>query len=68
MEQSKLIDTLETYHVPCLLLPSALDAQFGTPYPRSAGFDTDTRPRDSQQGHSEEDRGDQTAPGPLGSL
>ena len=23
------------------LLPSALDAQFGTPYPRSAGFDTD---------------------------
>ena len=27
--------------VPCLLLPSALDAQFGTPYPRSAGFDTD---------------------------
>ena len=28
--------------VPCLLLPSALDAQFGTPYPRSAGFDTDS--------------------------
>ena len=27
--------------VPCLLLPSTLDAQFGTPYPRSAGFDTD---------------------------
>ena len=27
--------------VPCLLLPSILDAQFGTPYPRSAGFDTD---------------------------
>src|SRR3954470_3952790 len=27
--------------VPCLLLPSGLDAQFGTPYPRSAGFDTD---------------------------
>src|SRR4051812_33815486 len=27
--------------VPCLLLPSDLDAQFGTPYPRSAGFDTD---------------------------
>ena len=27
--------------VPCLLLPLALDAQFGTPYPRSAGFDTD---------------------------
>ena len=23
------------------MLPSALDAQFGTPYPRSAGFDTD---------------------------
>ena len=22
-------------------VPSALDAQFGTPYPRSAGFDTD---------------------------
>ena len=22
------------------MLPSALDAQFGTPYPRSAGFDT----------------------------
>ena len=28
------------HRVPCLLLPSALDAQFGTPYPRSAGFDT----------------------------
>ena len=27
--------------VPCLLLPSTIDAQFGTPYPRSAGFDTD---------------------------
>src|SRR3954462_7342234 len=27
--------------VPRLLLPSDLDAQFGTPYPRSAGFDTD---------------------------
>ena len=27
--------------VPCRLLPSGLDAQFGTPYPRSAGFDTD---------------------------
>ena len=27
--------------VPCVLLPSSLDAQFGTPYPRSAGFDTD---------------------------
>ena len=24
------------------MLPSALDAQFGTPYPRSAGFDTDS--------------------------
>ena len=23
------------------MLPSALDAQFGTPYPRSASFDTD---------------------------
>ena len=27
--------------VPCLLQPWTLDAQFGTPYPRSAGFDTD---------------------------
>ena len=27
--------------VPRLLLPLALNAQFGTPYPRSAGFDTD---------------------------
>ena len=27
--------------VPRLLLPLALDAQFGTPYSRSAGFDTD---------------------------
>ena len=27
--------------VPCLMLPSGLDAQFGTPYPRSAGFYTD---------------------------
>ena len=27
--------------VPRLLLPSTLDAQFGTPYPRSASFDTD---------------------------
>ena len=25
----------------CLLLPSGLDAQFGTHYPRSTGFDTD---------------------------
>ena len=25
------------------MLPSGLDAQFGTPYPRSAGFDTDRR-------------------------
>src|SRR3954462_7366726 len=29
------------HRVPRLLLPSALDAQIGTPYPRSAGFDTD---------------------------
>ena len=29
------------HRVPTLLLPLALDAQFGTPYPRSAGFDTD---------------------------
>ena len=28
---------------PGFLLPSILDAQFGTPYPRSTGFDTDTR-------------------------
>ena len=27
--------------VPRLLLPSALDAQFRTPYPRSTGFNTD---------------------------
>ena len=27
--------------VPRLLLPLALDAQFGTPCPRSAGFDND---------------------------
>src|SRR4051812_39054909 len=33
--------TLVKQSVPCLLLPSDLDAQFGTPYPRSAGFDTD---------------------------
>ena len=33
---------LGKHRVPRLLLPSALDAQFGTPYPRSAGFDTDT--------------------------
>ena len=32
---------LGKYFVPRLLLPSILDAQFGTPYPRSAGFDTD---------------------------
>ena len=29
------------HRVLSLLLPLALDAQFGTPYPRSAGFDTD---------------------------
>ena len=29
------------HRVPCLLLPSTLDAQFRTPYPRSASFDTD---------------------------
>ena len=28
------------HRVPRLLLPSALDTQFGTPYPRSTGFDT----------------------------
>ena len=34
------------HRVPYLQLPSTLDAQFGTPYPRSAGFDTDSgRPR-----------------------
>ena len=32
---------LGKHRVPRLLLPSTLDAQFGTPYPRSAGFDTD---------------------------
>ena len=32
---------LGKHRVPRLLLPLALDAQFGTPYPRSAGFDTD---------------------------
>ena len=47
MSVSKLVDlgkrarTWVKLRVPCLLLPSALDAQFGTPYPRSAGFDTD---------------------------
>ena len=35
---------LGKHRVRCLLLPSAFDAQFGTPYPRSAGFDTDTTP------------------------
>ena len=29
------------HRVPRLLQASTLDAQFGTPYPRSAGFDTD---------------------------
>ena len=29
------------HFVPYLLLRSTLDAQFGTPYPRSTGFDTD---------------------------
>ena len=29
------------HRVPCLLLPLASGAQIGTPYPRSAGFDTD---------------------------
>src|SRR4051812_24405198 len=33
--------TLVKQSVPSLLLPSDLDAQFGTPCPRSAGFDTD---------------------------
>ena len=32
---------LGKHRVPRLLLPSILDAQFGTPYLRSAGFDTD---------------------------
>ena len=32
---------LGKHRVPCLLLPLALDAQFRTPYPRSASFDTD---------------------------
>ena len=29
------------HRAPRLLLPSILDTQFGTPYPRFAGFDTD---------------------------
>ena len=33
---------LRKHCVPRLLLPLDLDAQFGTPYPRSAGFDTDS--------------------------
>ena len=32
---------LGKHRVPSLLLPLALDAQFGTPYPRFVGFDTD---------------------------
>ena len=32
---------LGKYRAPYLLLPSILDTQFGTPYPRSVGFDTD---------------------------
>ena len=32
---------LGKHRVPSLLLPLALDAQFGTPYLRSTGFDTD---------------------------
>ena len=32
---------LGKHRVPCLVLTSALDAQLGTPYSRSAGFDTD---------------------------
>ena len=32
---------LGKHHFPSLLLPSALDAQYGTPYPKSAGFDAD---------------------------
>ena len=33
---------LGKHHVPRLLSPSTLDAQFGTPYRRSTGFDTDS--------------------------
>ena len=33
--------SLGKLRVPRLLLPLALDAQFGTPYPRSTGFDID---------------------------
>ena len=32
---------MRKHRVPCLLLPSTLDAQFGSPYRRSAGFATD---------------------------
>ena len=41
MTSIKRAQTWVKHRVPCLLLPSTLDAQFGTPYPRSAGFDTD---------------------------
>ena len=34
---------LGKHRVPCLLLPSTLDAYFGTPYARSASFDTDNK-------------------------
>ena len=37
----KRAQTWAKHCVPCLLLTSGLDAQFGTPYPRSASFDTD---------------------------
>ena len=32
------------HRLPLLLLPLILVSQLGTPYPRSAGFDTDTHP------------------------
>ena len=38
------------------MLPSDLDAQFGTPYPRSAGFDTDNRHQDEGAGGFQEPR------------
>ena len=44
------VDGVIKHCVPRLLLPSGLDAQFGTPYPRSAGFDTDNDPHLYKEG------------------
>ena len=51
---------LGKHHVPRLLLPLALDTQFGTPYLISVGFDTDSSAASSSPKRTIKPCGDDT--------